>query len=235
MRSETAGSGVATVTATGEAAIRAEPDEALLSITLSALEGAPGAALADVARRSDALVMLLDELGVAKSDRSTSGITVYEEFDHTQEGRRSLGHRAAAALSARLTDPELIGRLITRATEELQARIDGPSWQIAESNPVRLQAAREAAAQGQRKAQAYAEGVGARLGALLKLAEPEDGFTGRARGGIALTASSEPPMPIEPGEHEVRAAVEVTFELELTETVAIAARSSSSGVSGPDA
>jgi uncharacterized protein YggE len=61
-------------------------------------------------------------------------------------------------------------------TEELQARIDGPSWQIAESNPVRLQAAREAAAQAERKARAYAEGVGARLGPLLKLAEPEDRY-----------------------------------------------------------
>ena len=138
--------GAATVTVTGEAVIRAEPDEAVLWITLSALESAPGAALADVARRSEALVAMLEDLQVGEADRSTSGITVYEEFDHTQEGRRPLGHRAAAALSARLTDPVLIGRLITRVAGELQARIDGPSWQIAESNPVRLQAAREAAA-----------------------------------------------------------------------------------------
>jgi hypothetical protein len=209
------GAGVATVTVTGEAVIRAEPDEAVLWITLSALESAPGQALADVASRSEALVALLDDLQVAEADRSTSGITVYEEFDHTQEGRRSLGHRAAAALSARLTDAALIGRLITRATEELQARIDGPSWQIAESNPVRLQAAREAAAQGQRKAQAYAEGVGARLGALLKLTEPENTFMRRGMGGLrALSASKDASMPIEPGEHEVSAAVVVTFALE---------------------
>ena len=138
--------GAATVTVTGEAVIRAEPDEAVLWITLCTLESAPGAALADVVRRSEALVAMLEDLQVGEADRSTSGITVYEEFDHTQEGRRPLGHRAAAALSARLTDPVLIGRLITRVAGELQARIDGPSWQIAESNPVRLQAAREAAA-----------------------------------------------------------------------------------------
>jgi uncharacterized protein len=205
------------VTVTGEAVIRAEPDEAVLWITLSALETAPGAALADVARRSEALVALLDELQVADADRSTSGITVYEEFDHTQQGRRSLGHRAAAALSARLTDPVLIGRLITRVTEELQARIDGPSWQIAESDPVRLQAAREAAAQAERKARAYAEGVGARLGPLLKLAEPEDRFVRRSGGGLRpMAASRDSSMPIEPGEHEVSAAVVATFALEPT-------------------
>jgi hypothetical protein len=207
--------GAATVTVTGEAVIRAEPDEAVLWITLSALESAPGAALADVARRSEALVAVLDELQVGEAERSTSGITVYEEFDHTQEGRRSLGHRAAAALSARLTGPVLIGRLITRVTEELQARIDGPSWQIAESNPVRLQAAREAAAQAQRKARAYAEGVGARLGPVLKLEEPEDRFTRRVGGGLRpMAASRDASMPIEPGEHEVSAAVVATFALE---------------------
>jgi uncharacterized protein YggE len=113
-----------------------------------------------------------------------------------------------------VTDPALIGPLITRATEELQARIDGPSWQIAEGNPVRLQAAREAAAQGQRKAQAYAEGVGARLGVLLKLTEPESTFVRHSMGGVrALAASKDASMPIEPGEHEVTAAVVVTFAL----------------------
>ncbi len=211
------GSGVATVTVTGEATIRAEPDQAVLWITLSALESAPGPALADVARRSETLLVLLDELRVAKAGRPSSGITVFEEFDHTEHGRRPLGHRAASVLSARLTDPELIGQLITRATEELQARIDGPSWQIAASNPVRLQAARQAAAQGQQTAQAYAEGVGARLGALLKLAEPENAsFARRAGGGLQpMAASAGSSMPIEPGEHEVSAAIEVTFALEV--------------------
>jgi uncharacterized protein YggE len=170
---------------TGEAVIRAEPDEAVLWITVSALESAPGAALADVARRSEGLVAVLEDLQVGEADRSTSGITVYEEFDHTQEGRRSLGHRAAAALSARLTDPVLIGRLITRVTEELQARIDGPSGQIAESNPVRLQEAREAAAQAQRKARAYAEGVGAGLGPLLNWQSPKTGSRGVSAEGCA--------------------------------------------------
>ena len=106
--------------------LRAEPDEAMLWITLTALESDAGDALTDVSRRSEAFVALLDELGVAKEDRSTTGVTVYEEFDHTRSGRRSLGHRAAASVSARFTNSEPIGRLIARATTELQARIDGP-------------------------------------------------------------------------------------------------------------
>jgi uncharacterized protein YggE len=203
-----------TVTVRGDAIVRSEPDEAMLWITLSALKDAPGLALADVAARSNALVALLDELGVDKADRSTTGTTVYEDFDHTPSGRRSLGHHAISRVSVRLSDPDLIGQLITQATGDLAARIDGPRWQIAPDNPVRLQAAREAAADGRRKAQAYAEGVGAKLGQLIRLAEPDNPhFVARAVGGLRPMAAE--PMPVEPGEHEVTASIHATFALEL--------------------
>jgi uncharacterized protein len=209
---------LATVTVRGEAVLRAEPDEALLGVTLTALDDDPGQALADVSRRSEALAAMLDELGVAKQDRATTGVTVYEEYDHTPSGRRSLGHRAAASVSVRFAEPEPIGRLMSRATAELQARIDGPRWQIAVRNPIRLEAAREAAADGRRKAQAFAEGVGAKLAALIKLTEPGTESAGpmmRRAGFHAVAASAGgEPMPIEAGEHEVSAAVDVTFTLE---------------------
>ncbi len=202
-----------TVSVVGSVVLRAEPDEAMVVVILSALMDGPGPALEDVARRSEALVALLDELGIASSDRSTTGVSVHEDFDHTHEGRRSLGHRAASAIAVRLTALDLIGRLVTRATTELDARVDGPHWQIAADNPIRLEAARQAAADGQRKAQAYAEGVGARLGALIRLTEPESA-AGSRRGAkfIALSASSGD-MPVEAGEQEISAAIEVTFAL----------------------
>ncbi len=202
------------VTVRGHAIMRAEPDEALLWITISALGDAPGPALADVSARSNALVALLDELGINKADRSTTGISVYEDFDHTSSGRRSLGHRAVSRVSLRVADGELIGRLITQATEELAVRIDGPRWQIAPENPVRLEAAREAAADGQRKAQAYADGVGAKLGRLIRLSEPDTPFTAIRTAGGLRTMSAEP-IPVDPGEHEVAASIHVTFALEL--------------------
>jgi uncharacterized protein YggE len=139
-------------------------------------------------------------------------VTVHEDFDHTDEGRRSLGHRASSTVAVRLTDVELIGQLVPRVTTELDARVNGPRWQIAPQNPIRLEAARQAAADGRRKAQAYAEGVGAQLGELVGLAEPEAAWTFRRQsGGWAAAAAAE--MPVEPGEQEVTATIEVTFAL----------------------
>ena len=137
-------------------------------------------------------------------------MTVAEEFDHTQQGRQSLGHRAATQVALRLTDPEMIGQLVSRAAGDLDARIQGPRWRIAPDNPVRLEAAREAARDAERKARAYAEGVGARLGRPVRLAEPEHMFIGRA-----MAAGGGPDsVSVDPGEHEVSASIEVTFAFE---------------------
>lgn len=201
------------VTVLGEAAIRTEPDEAIVWITLLATHPTPGAAMADVAKRSEALRGMLDELEIAREDRSTTGVTVSEDFDHTREGRRSLGHQAVASVSVRLADNDRIGRLMMRASEELDARISGPRWQISASNPAWLEAATQAAANAKAKASAFAAGVETRLSALLNLCEPEHGH-----GVIAQAASrrSAPHMDIDGGEQEVIATVTATFALEST-------------------
>lgn len=202
-----------TVTVTGDASVRSEPDEAVLWITLSTLKSTPGKALADVSARTSKLLELLDSVGVAKADRSTTGVTVTEEFDHTADkGQHSIGHRASSLMSLRLSDPETISRLITEATEKLAARINGPQWLISLDNPVRLEAARQAATAASRKAQAFAEGVGLKLGRLVRLSEPVVHREVSLR--MARTVSYSPSMPVEQGEHEVSASIEATFTLE---------------------
>jgi uncharacterized protein len=202
-----------TIQVRGHATVRAEPDEALLWITLTKVD-APGPALADVSARSRTLVTMLDELGVPSAHRTTTGVSVSEEVEHTNRGRRSLGHRATTRLALRLTDPELIGELVSRVAGELDARIEGPSWRIALDNPVRLEAAREAARDAERKARAYAEGLGVPLGRPLRLTEPEGRRFAPAAAWVAAGGGEFDPVPIDPGEHEVFAAIEVTFELD---------------------
>jgi uncharacterized protein YggE len=215
--SRSGGSPIATVTARGDAVVRTEPDEALLWVTLSALRSEAPAALAHVAARSETLISLLAELGIDAADRSTSGITVAEEFDHTKDGRQSLGCRATAVTSIRLTDLKLIGQLISRATDDLAAQVTGPQWHIALSNPARLEAARQAAADARRKAQAYAQGLGAALGPLIEIKDVEYP-TGAMRGFTRASAVAvSAPMPVEPGEQEITAAVDVTFALYVRE------------------
>lgn len=203
------------VTARGDAIVRTEPDEALLWVTLSALRSESPDALADVAARAEILISLLDEMGISAADRSTSGVTVQEEFEHTQDGRRSLGQRATSVTSIRVTELKLIGELISRTTGEVGAHVAGPQWQIAPGNPARLEAARQAAADGRRKARAYAEALGAGLGRLIEVSEPENPSVVMRASKAMSAGAMGAPMPIEPGEMEVSASVRVTFALNV--------------------
>lgn len=200
-----------TVTVWGQAVLHTEPDEAILWLNLSALEDTPGAALADVAARGTALVTLLDGLGVAKADRSTTGITVEEEHDHTESGRRLLGHRATSNTSVRLADPDQVGELVSRATDELSSRVHGLRWLISLDNPVGLEAARRAAADAERKARAYAEGIGAGLGPLIRLSESGGAFDDRRLQMAGRSHATS--MTVEAGEQAVTASIEATFAL----------------------
>jgi uncharacterized protein YggE len=205
--------GQAIVTVRGEAAIRTEPDEAFVWITLAATEPTPGPALSDVAKRSEALVALLNELAIAAEDRSTAGITVREEYEHTQDGRRSVGHYAASSVSVRVSNTQLIGTLVMRCSSELDARIAGPSWRVSASNPAWLEAAAAAARNARDKAAAYADGLDLQLGPLRALAEPDDGRQRNRPLARASAAAAGQDLPIETGELEVTARIEATFAL----------------------
>jgi uncharacterized protein YggE len=203
-----------TVTVRGQATVRTEPDVAILWITLSAFEDSPGKALGDVAQRAEALGTLLDELGVREADRSTAGVSVAEEFDPPTRGNRGLGHRATARIAVHLADPEIIGRAISRASEELRASIDGPHWFVTPANPARLEAARQAAADAKSKAQAYAAGFGVTLDGLMCLIEPDTADRPRGIRRVSAAAGSRD-MPIDVEEYEVRATIDATFALNI--------------------
>lgn len=209
MENPVRGVAAATVAVVGTASVRIEPDEAFVFITLTKTESGAGPALTDVATRGDALAELLDELEVPSYDRSTTGISVSEEFDHTKDGRKALGYRAASTVSVRLADTKLIGTIIMRCTEKLDARIAGPNWWVSPDNPAWLEAASQAAANARDKATAYAAGLDLKLGPLLALAEPTDGSPRR----FARAASAGRDMPIETGEQEVTATIHATFTL----------------------
>ncbi len=204
----------ATVTVRGQAVVRTEPDAATLWITLSAFEESPGKALGDVAERAEALGTLLDELGVREADRSTAGVSVAEEFDPPTRGSRGLGHRATARIAVHLADPEVIGRAILRASEDLGASIDGPHWFVTPANPARLEAASQAAADARSKAQAYAAGVGVTLDGLMCLVEPDAASRPGGLGTVSAAASGRD-LSIDVEEYEVRATIDATFALNV--------------------
>ena len=205
-----------TVTTRGEALVPGRPDEGIWTIAMDSLGTTPDVSLADVGARSRELDGLLDELGIPKEMRSTTGVTVREEHEYLEGKQVHRGYRAAYLMTVRLADPAVSGRLIQGSIARVKANVRGPAWWIAPDNPARLEACRRAALQAKRKAEAYAEALGLRLGPVAGMREPStvQEYQQGGRMEYAMLDASPSPIDVDPGELDVGAQVEVSFHLE---------------------
>jgi uncharacterized protein len=206
------------VRARGEASVPARPDEVRLMVWLRELRGTADEALRGAAARSEVVNALFDELEIPASSRTTAGVSVREDREYERNRWVSKGFVAEARTILRLEDPSPIGRLMSEATARADARIEGPWWSVRPSNPARAEACRQASQDARMKAGAYAESLGSRLGSILWIREPpsEAGYGGPSMRAMPMAAQAapSPEIPIEPGEMDVSAVVEVAFALE---------------------
>lgn len=208
---------MATVTVRGIGNARTSPDEASVSLAIEAIEQTAAAALAKVAERTQAALELCDSLGIEPRARVTTGVSVADHGEHDREGRwQHRGFRAWNQVLVRVGEASVVGELIAGAVDR-GAQVNGPSWTIALDNPARIAACREAALDARRRAEAYAGALGVRVGALAAVRDPGTGVRPPHSGPLsfaALDASGAGALPVEAGEQEVTAVVEVEFQLE---------------------
>ena len=204
---------MATVTVRGTGTAYGTPDEATLGLGVDAVRPTAAEALADVAERTETLVTVCREAGLADGDGTTTGVTVGEHGEHDKEGRwQHRGYRAANRVSARVRDVASIGPLLTAAVDRVGATVDGPHWRLLPEHAAHAEASRLAAQDARVRAEALAEALGGRLGSVAsardaRIAPPEP------RPMMRMAAAAES-MPVEAGELSVVAVVDVEFNLE---------------------
>jgi uncharacterized protein YggE len=206
-----------TITVRGAATAPGRPDDLRIGLTIVALAPAPDLALDDVSRRAEQLQAILDGAGVASGDRSTSAVAVGEvrEWDGNRQVHR--GYRAAAKVVVRMVDAAGVGPLLARAMAEVAPEVSGPAWRLAPGNPAYVEACRLAVDDARRRAEAYAGALGRGLGPVVALAEVGTAGAGGGRMMLAAGDFDQPGatgLPVEPGDIDVAAAVEVVFGLD---------------------
>jgi uncharacterized protein YggE len=207
---------MATVTVRGVGEARTSPDEASVTLTIEAIERKAAAALGKVAERTEAALQFCDALGIEPAARVTAGASIAEHGEHDREGRwQHRGYRAWNQIVARVGEASVVGELIAGAVDR-GAQVSGPAWTIAPDNPVRVEACREAALDARRRAGAYADALGVRVGALVSIRDPGTGAPPppRPMRMAAMDTGAVEALPVEAGEQLVTAAVEVEFQLE---------------------
>ncbi len=204
---------MATVTVRGTGTPTAEPDDVTVGLSVESLRATASEAFEDATRLASDVVSLCDGLSIPAGSRTTSQVALNEHGEHTNTGWQHRGYRAAARVAVRVTDAGLASRLVSEAAARLGARIDGPAWRVAQDNPAHAEARRRAAEDARSRAEEYAAALGGQVGAVVSVVEAGAGPPGPEPRMYAVRQELAP-MPIEAGEHEVVAVVDVTFQLE---------------------
>lgn len=197
------------------------PDRVQITFTLEQREQTADRALSDVARRSQLLEGILREAGIAESRWRTGRVSVNEAQEWDESRRRNVrrGFDARTSLTLTLDDPTPLGTLMTLATDQADARIAGPWWQVDPTNPAHTIACQNAARDARQKADAYASALNLHCGAVLEISEfhPSPAAAvapAREMRMLSAKVSDAAEVGIHSGTESIHAHVTVTFALE---------------------
>jgi uncharacterized protein YggE len=202
------------ITVTGVGTSSITPDAVRFFASVSALAKSNKEALASASKSASAVRGALRDNGIATKDIKTSSITVYPEYNYTQDrGQELLGYRATQSFTVVIRKADNAGTVIDAAVSA-----GGDLLQVNGIAPFLLngaaatEKAREAAvADARARANSYAKYLGASLGRVISLTEvnaPVYNFPIMAKGAAAEDATQ-----IELGETEVTVTVTVRWGL----------------------
>jgi uncharacterized protein YggE len=202
------------ITVTGVGTSSITPDAVRFFASVSALAKSNKEALASASKSATAVRGALRDNGIAAKDIKTSSLTVYPEYNYTQDrGQELLGYRATQSFTVVIRKADNAGVVIDAAVTA-----GGDAIQLNGISPFSLngaaatEKAREAAvADARARANSYAKYLGASLGRFISLTEvnaPVYNFPIMAKGAAAEDATQ-----IDLGETEVTVTVTVRWGL----------------------
>jgi hypothetical protein len=212
------------VTVSGRGTVSVTPDRA--TVTLGA-EFQDKEAVAAQSRVNETVA----EMTEAVRDLDIEGLTVQTSainlgpvysFNRNRAGNRERqleGYRASITVSVRIDQIERAGEVIDAAMKAGANEMRGINFSLKNDSDAMQNALREAVGEARRKAQTIAEATGMPLGDLLDVQEvgtvqPLVSRRASRGGDRMMPASAEmAPTPIEAGELQVNASVQITYRL----------------------
>lgn len=201
---------------TGEATIKAKPDQAQIDIgVITQAQNAQNAA-AQNAQRLDALLIELRQALGSGAEIKTVGYSLSPNYRYPKEGGSPTltGYTATNMVEVTIIDLSQVGKVIDVAAKSGANQVGRLRFTLKDEQAVRAQALREAVARARAKAEAIASALGAKVVRALRV-EESGPIVVQPYIADAVMRSEAPvaPTPIEPGAIEVRAVVNLTVEI----------------------
>lgn len=209
-----------TIAVTGEGRVSAPPDLAIVGFGVETTAATAGAAVAENAKKSTALVEAIKQRLGSRDKVATTQYAlspVYEQRERASAAPpRITGYVASNAVRVELHDVKAVGALIDAATGAGANRANDLQFTLEERAQAHGGALAKAGADARRQAEATAAALGVELGRVLTATVaggPVVYPRTYARGGMVAMAEAAPAPPVEAGDVDVSATLQVTYEI----------------------
>ncbi|MEU9113978.1 SIMPL domain-containing protein [Streptomyces sp. NPDC048483] len=155
----------------GEARLEVDPEIARVFVTVTARGTDRNAALTDLTRRNDEALTLIKSYGDAIEKLETGAFSIHPQLTYNGRNERIRAYHGSVTLTAALNDFTALGELTTRLADLELTRVAGPWWALRPDSPAHRAARTQAVREAVQRAREYAEALGARLDAIVELAD----------------------------------------------------------------
>ncbi|HLD15093.1 MAG TPA: SIMPL domain-containing protein [Candidatus Nanoarchaeia archaeon] len=205
-----------TITADGTATIKIKPDQAVFYISIQTLKDTAEEAQSEDSRISAAVINALKNSGIKEEDIKTQYFNLYKREDWSEKGTIFRGWQADHNLEVKTADIENVGKYLDAAVKNGATGINSINLDLSEEKKDEIfnQALMEAGAEAKKKAEVLAKSVDAKLGKIVSVSQGSPYYTQIFLAKEAVLADSgSRPMPIESGQLEITATINVVYEL----------------------
>jgi uncharacterized protein YggE len=203
------------VTVNSEGAIKVTPDAVRLNANVSVVAGSNKDALAKTSTSATAVRAALTKSGILKSDIATQSITVYPEYNYTQDkGSVLVGYRGSQSFVVTIKNAENAGAVVDAVVaaggDDLQ--IQGVTPFILDSSKATESARANAVKNAKAKATSYAKLLGAKLGRVNYLVENSSPISYPTIMAMAKSADSSATV-VDLGQQDVTVSITIQWAL----------------------
>lgn len=198
----------------GEATVTAQPDQAQLDIGVENQAATAKAAMDENATKSNAVIEQLRSL-TSGNNIKTVNFSVHPNYNYPKDGGtpKITGYTANNTVRLTVNDSSQLAKAIDLATGSGANGISRLTFGLKDEKAVRARAIESAATQAESNAQALASALKLKLGRLLRAEEGQPVVVSPEPPMALMRAEKAPATPISPGTIEVRAEVNLTYEI----------------------
>ncbi len=204
-----------TVSVSGSATLKAEPDEYVFYPSYEFKNADKAAGLKDLTEKSDAVVAGLKKAGVADKDIKTNA-SGYRDYYFYNEEDRTHTYSLQVTVTTRTRDAAQKAQDYILTTSPSGSVTPQPTFSAAKQKELETKGRDQASKDARGKAEQQAINLGFRLGAVKTVQDSNGGYGYPMPLAATMDASrssvaSAPSMAIQPGENELTYTVQVTY------------------------